>query len=324
MDKPSNTSLGDSKSRHKKTNQLITTAEYHRIHRNCGGVKPVNSKVTFPTTAGESASNKSSSLDNESDSNGYDAGGSGDSNESSDNASSGRGNHSRFSISSETDENSPYASLHSNFARKNPFLVNISDREPPFSSTDYSSSSDDALDRRPTTPTKKFRQSKDPSVSEATTMEAESDEKPTISSNGKKMRPFPYFFYTDYSYIVGNMLRSGNGVEPDLQERATHQPLTRPSKPALFPVILHAILVRDDLTDIITWMPHGRAFKIINIREFELRVLPVYFSSSRVSSFFQDCWEWGFHKVRVDLTLIHFFIVFTEIYSSSLALCEHP
>lgn len=301
MDKPSNIALGDNKAWHKITNQLITTAECSQRHRSCGGVNRVNSKVTFPTSVGESASSKSSSPNNESDSNGYDAGGSGESNESSDNASSRRGYHYCFSISSEKDDNSPYESLDSNLESKNPFLVNISDREPPFSSSDYLSSSDDALDRPTTIPTKKFRRSKDPSLSEATTMGAESDEKPT-TYRGKKIRPFPYFFYTDYSYIIGN-LPNGNGAEPYSQERATYCPLTRPSKPALFPLKLHAILFRDDLTDIITWMPHGRAFKIINIREFELSVLPVYFSSSRVSSFLKDCWEWGFRKVRVDLTL---------------------
>lgn len=276
----------------------IATAEHRPIRHHCGRVKLFNSKKNIITSACESTSSKNSFSNCESDSNGYDAGRSEESNESSENASSRRGNDSLFSISSEDDGISPQESLHANAASKNPFLVNIAEREPPFSSSDYSLSSDDGFDHQMMIPKKKIRTRNDPSVSEATTVEAESDEKPTVNMNGKKMRSFPYFHYTDYSYI-GKILSTGSGAEPDSQDGVTYHPLTRPSKQASFPVKLHAILVRDDLADIITWMPHGRSFKIINIREFELRVLPVYFSSSRVSSFFQDCWEWGFHKVRV-------------------------
>ena len=38
-----------------------------------------------------------------------------------------------------------------------------------------------------------------------------------------------------------------------------------------------AILSREDLSHIISWMPHGRSWRVWKPREFEIKVIPTYF-----------------------------------------------
>lgn len=52
-----------------------------------------------------------------------------------------------------------------------------------------------------------------------------------------------------------------------------------------FPESLYAILSNDTMSTIITWMPHGRSFKILNSALFSSQVLPRYYRHSNLSSF---------------------------------------
>lgn len=52
-----------------------------------------------------------------------------------------------------------------------------------------------------------------------------------------------------------------------------------------FPVKLYAILSQPQLAPIITWMPHGRSWKVLKPRIFEVAVLPVFFESDNYHSF---------------------------------------
>lgn len=288
-------------------NQITLPRLLHH-HRKCA--KPDTDEDSPEKSNGAEGSTSSNNSSN-GDSNGYDACKSGGSNGSSDgNSGSGQGFGSGSSDDGEENGARQCATdeLLKNVSRKNPFLLEETERDPPFSSSDYSSSSEDGLDNNGSA-TKRPRLSHEP-CSVTTNTETESDYKPTARNNGKKLRPFPYFYYTDYSHLNKERLSTNKSNQPSTFA------LTRPGHPASFPVKLHAILTREELTDIITWMPHGRSFKILNIREFELRVLPVYFKSSRVSSFLQEAWEWGFHKVC---------IFFCEFYSCKhiVRLCIH-
>jgi hypothetical protein len=53
------------------------------------------------------------------------------------------------------------------------------------------------------------------------------------------------------------------------------------------PNFLFAILSNESLSSAITWMPHGRSFKILNNASFSSQVLPVpvYYRHSNISSF---------------------------------------
>ena len=67
-----------------------------------------------------------------------------------------------------------------------------------------------------------------------------------------------------------------DGTERDFSEVEDPDPLTPltfPGKVPNFTAKMHAILSRPDLFDIVAWMPHGRAWRILKPREFEVRVI---------------------------------------------------
>lgn len=94
---------------------------------------------------------------------------------------------------------------------------------------------------------------------------------------------YPFYYYQDFSN------------EPDSDPSV---PLTAPGRVPNFPAKMHAILSRDDLSEIIGWMPHGRAWKVFKPREFEVLVLPTYFEHSKFSSFIRQANGWGFRRIN--------------------------
>lgn len=65
-------------------------------------------------------------------------------------------------------------------------------------------------------------------------------------------------------------------VNDDDSKRASPTPR---SKREIFPERLMAILNDNSLSDIITWLPHGRSFVIIRPDVFAEKVMPTYFPS---------------------------------------------
>ena len=63
-----------------------------------------------------------------------------------------------------------------------------------------------------------------------------------------------------------------------------------------FPVKLYALLAQPALQDIITWMPHGRSWKVLKPRVFETSVLPVFFESDNYHSFNRVINAWSFRR----------------------------
>jgi len=63
-----------------------------------------------------------------------------------------------------------------------------------------------------------------------------------------------------------------------------------------FPTKLYALLSQPSLSGIITWMPHGRGWKVIKPRVFETSVLPVFFESDNYHSFNRVINAWSFRR----------------------------
>jgi len=106
---------------------------------------------------------------------------------------------------------------------------------------------------------------------------------PSDQSAKPHMEPkAPYFHYRDHSHLV----------DPD-----PNKPVTIPGRIPTFPAKLFAILSRPDLADIISWMPHGRSWKVHKPREFEVKVIPSYFDHAKFSSFIRQANGWGFKRV---------------------------
>lgn len=102
----------------------------------------------------------------------------------------------------------------------------------------------------------------------------------------RELLPAPFFRYRDHSSEVDE--------DPLL-------PLTPFSKIPNFPAKLMAILSRPDFADIVCWMPHGRSWRVLKPREFEIRVLPSYFEHQKLSSFIRQANGWGFHRISQGL-----------------------
>jgi len=63
------------------------------------------------------------------------------------------------------------------------------------------------------------------------------------------------------------------------------------------PQKLCAILSMPEYSHIITWMPHGRSWRVINIRAFVEEVMMRFFEYSNYSSFIRLVNAWGFRRI---------------------------
>lgn len=118
-----------------------------------------------------------------------------------------------------------------------------------------------------------------PPPAAAAPADAEMDES---SSSRGDLQPYPFFYYTDHS----------QDDDPD-----SLTPLTPPGRVPNFPAKMHAIMSRPDLADVICWMDHGRSWKVLKPREFEIRVIPIYFEHAKFSSFIRQANGWGFRRI---------------------------
>lgn len=92
--------------------------------------------------------------------------------------------------------------------------------------------------------------------------------------------------------------RDFSGVFPEKTDGASSliaQSTT--AKEPTFPVKLHMILSNPEFQDIISWLPHGRSWRILQQKAFEERVIPLYFRHGRYSSFARQVNGWGFRRV---------------------------
>jgi hypothetical protein len=64
-----------------------------------------------------------------------------------------------------------------------------------------------------------------------------------------------------------------------------------------FPAKLHHILSRPDLSHIVTWLPHGRSWRLVDRHAFLNQVMPHYFSHSNYASFARQVNGWGFKRL---------------------------
>lgn len=68
-----------------------------------------------------------------------------------------------------------------------------------------------------------------------------------------------------------------------------------------FPVKLHEMLEDEEFSQYISWMPHGRAWKILRQDEFEEKVIPLFFRHAKFASFTRQVNGWGFRRISEGL-----------------------
>ncbi len=93
--------------------------------------------------------------------------------------------------------------------------------------------------------------------------------------------------FTDHSYHdFSTYIENGGKVEK-------HKKCDRN-----FPARLHAILADERYAHIISWMPHGRAWKVLNKDLLVDEVIPKFFGQSKYASFTRQLSGWGFKRLH--------------------------
>lgn len=96
-----------------------------------------------------------------------------------------------------------------------------------------------------------------------------------------------------------------NVPEKDLDDQSQESPpaagRTRGSTESIrvqkFPLKLYAILAQKEFQEIISWMPHGRSWRVHKPSLFETRVMPLFFEYSNYHSFNRLINAWSFRRV---------------------------
>lgn len=60
------------------------------------------------------------------------------------------------------------------------------------------------------------------------------------------------------------------------------------SKKSSFPMKLYSILKDNEFSDCISWMPHGRSWKVLDQAKFEQKVIPLFFRHAKMASFMRQ------------------------------------
>jgi hypothetical protein len=71
-----------------------------------------------------------------------------------------------------------------------------------------------------------------------------------------------------------------------------------PLKKSSFAEILMSVLDDESYSDILTWMPDGKAFTIVNPKKFSMDAMPKLFNIRNMSSFVRKLGRWGFQRVH--------------------------
>lgn len=72
---------------------------------------------------------------------------------------------------------------------------------------------------------------------------------------------------------------------------------TSSGKDPPFPVKLHRILSNPEYSDFISWLPHGRSWRVLKPKAFEEKIVPRYFRHTKYASFMRQVNGWGFKRM---------------------------
>lgn len=97
-----------------------------------------------------------------------------------------------------------------------------------------------------------------------------------------------------------------------------------PDKQSIFPVLLHSIVSGGQHCDSIQWLPHGRAFEIIDAKKFFAQVAPKYIYSNDPTMFMKLAEAYGFQMIGCcDYSGTETIIIYHEV-SCHISTRLHP
>lgn len=95
------------------------------------------------------------------------------------------------------------------------------------------------------------------------------------------------YIYHDYSRVSCEKLASDTN-------KSVCQTSIRSQR---LPIKLATILSDAKFSDIVSWMPHGRSWRILRPKQFTSDVMPKYFEYDNYNSFIRLVNAWGFRRV---------------------------
>ena len=101
--------------------------------------------------------------------------------------------------------------------------------------------------------------------------------------------------YRDYSHITPDT--PVEDIEYEDKAIGATMPGGTRGTDSNFPAKLHHILSQPDLAHIVTWLPHGRSWRLVDRQAFLTQVMPNYFSHSNYASFARQVNGWGFKRM---------------------------
>lgn len=104
-------------------------------------------------------------------------------------------------------------------------------------------------------------------------------------NGGEASRSTESLQFDECTLSAKKVYRDFSRVPPAKSEGASSPQISNTLKEPTFPVKLHMILSSPEFQDIISWLPHGRCWRILQQRAFEERVIPLFFRHGRYSSF---------------------------------------
>ena len=81
-------------------------------------------------------------------------------------------------------------------------------------------------------------------------------------------------------------------------ENSVSKPRATKEKDLPFPRKLHLILSSPRSQDIITWLPNGRSWRVLDQKKFAEEVIPFYFRHRNFASFMRQVNGWGFCRIN--------------------------
>jgi len=114
-------------------------------------------------------------------------------------------------------------------------------------------------------------------------------------SNSKAKDTAVEYTYRDYSHITPDT--PVEDIEYEDKSIGATMPGGTRGTDSNFPAKLHHILSQPDLAHIVTWLPHGRSWRLVDRQAFLTQVMPNYFSHSNYASFARQVNGWGFKRM---------------------------
>ena len=119
-----------------------------------------------------------------------------------------------------------------------------------------------------------------------------------------KTHPFPMHLSSSSKHSSQNCLsetlsdRDQDLSKVNILTKANPNKCQLQNKKVSFPSLLYNILSKPEHGSIITWLPDGRSWMVLDAGALEEKVIPQFFKHKKFSSFMRQVNGWGFRRNR--------------------------